>query len=183
MRSRAGLLSLLIVGASVASAQITSPIAPPPGLAPGSTYHVTFTTSTEHGITPDLSVPAGQYPAFGGVDAADWVVTFGASNAGLFFGWDFASPVYRAIISNDESNAIDRVGITGPVYNLQGALVASSEADFFDGQLNVPLNIDELGNEITEGPRMCGRARAVTALVLLSAATTGTTTLALARAG
>ncbi|MEM9184902.1 MAG: hypothetical protein AAGB00_00230 [Planctomycetota bacterium] len=140
----AAVLATLVAGQS--AAQLV-----PPGLAPGETYHLTFTTSTTHGITGSTSVPPGNFPAFGGVDAADWVVTFNAFSAGLLSGWDFQDPEWRAVISNDDEDAIDRVGIQGPVYNLLGDRVADSEADFFDGQINVPLNVDEFGEVIASG--------------------------------
>ena len=46
---------------------------------------------------------------------------------------------WKAIGSTNPVSAVTHIGVTGPVYNLQGQLVAASSADMFDGTLAAPI--------------------------------------------
>lgn len=145
---RSTTLSLLaLVAVLVSAVSLAQPV--PPGLQPGDTYHLVFATSTVHGITTLEFVPPPSFPAFGGVDAADWVVTNAAASGGLLGGWNGLDLVYTSVLSNSTTNAIDRLGINGPLYNTAGQLLATGESDFFDGSLFNPVGFDEFGNPVT----------------------------------
>ncbi len=52
---------------------------------------------------------------------------------------------FRAWISGESTNAVDRFVNDGPWVRLDGILVAASLADLTDGTLNAPLNVNEFG--------------------------------------
>jgi hypothetical protein len=84
-------------------------------------HHVLFVTASSYYIVPDHSVPPN-LPAFGGIDAADWVVTNEAFQAGLLPNWNPNTDpaLYHAIVSISGNNAADRIPISGPIYNVKG---------------------------------------------------------------
>jgi hypothetical protein len=130
---------------------VPSPPPPPPGLHPGDVYERIFVTSFTTTITtivshPPASVPLGE--TFGGIDAADYWTTFAASHAGLISNWDHLNNVYHAVLSDSTVNAKDRLDISGPVYNMQNELVATSAADLWDGTLLNAIRYDEFGNAV-----------------------------------
>ena len=94
-------------------------LAQPAGLSPGDTYHLVFVTSTTTNVDSDRSVPPLGPTTWGGIPAADWVVTFHADTAGggaassygispLHFlsgnpngsPWNFIDSHWRAILSD-----------------------------------------------------------------------------------
>jgi hypothetical protein len=107
-------------------------------LPPGSTYHIVFATSLLTDIDSTPAVPPS-FPSFGGLDAADWLVTFAAFNAGRVPDWDGVATTWTAILSSDSVNARDRVTISGPVYNTNGDLVANGFSDFWSASAD-PLS-------------------------------------------
>ena len=152
-------LLLVAVWVSVTGAvQAQAPV--PAGLEPGDPYHFIFVTSSLHGITADTTVPP--IGSFGGLDAADWVVTNAAHNAGWLPGWLGLEIEYTALLSVPGENAIDRLNLSAPIYGVDGALIATGEADFFDGTLVSGIHVDEFGGDQTDervwtGTRSNGR--------------------------
>jgi hypothetical protein len=106
---------LLVLGASVASA---APITIPQDLAPGTVYHIAFVSSGSHNA---VSTDIADYDAF--VTAqANLVPELAALNT-----------TWRVIGSTETVDAIDHVGVVGPVYNTRGQLVTDTLAHMFSG--------------------------------------------------
>lgn len=119
----------------------------PPGLHPGDQYHLVFVTSTVTGIDTDTSVPPA-IPFWGGIAAADYLVTDSADAAGLIPGWNHVDILYHAILSDSTVDARDHINVQGPVYNTHGDLVATGAADLWDGTISAPIKYTEQGVEI-----------------------------------
>ncbi|MEN0109348.1 MAG: hypothetical protein AAF805_01370 [Planctomycetota bacterium] len=155
-RPRRGRLARLAgVAATLAAAAHGAALAQPPvppGLVAGDKYHLVFATDFVHGISTNTFVPALDFPAFGGLDAADWIVTQAAWRGGWVNspnqGFNFDQQ-YTAVLSSSTTNAIDRLAITAALYNPAGERLAADEADFFDGSLENPVGFDQFGNPVT----------------------------------
>ena len=86
----------------------------------------------------------------GGQNAADWICTFAAYNAGLLGDvWNGLDLIYKAILSTPTSYAKDRIQTSGPIYNMHGDLVANDAADLWDGSIAAPISYDEYGSLIS----------------------------------
>ncbi len=72
---------------------------------------------------------------FGGLDAADTICRNRAQDLGLP-----NHDKFKAWLSNDSINAIDRFSSDGPWYRLDGVKVADSKTDLFDGELFTSIN-------------------------------------------
>ncbi|HYV36613.1 MAG TPA: PEP-CTERM sorting domain-containing protein [Gemmataceae bacterium] len=121
----------------------------PSDLKPGDKYQLIFVTSFLSGVSSANAVPPPDYPDFGGLAAADWVVTSAASDAGLIDNWDGETLLWKALLSIAGQNAVDRIPITGPVYNLAGQRLANNSADLWDGSLAAPVRYTEYGIAIS----------------------------------
>lgn len=122
-----------------ASSALAIPITIPPGLAPGSTYHLVFVTSSK---TTASSPNIADYDLFVSTQAA-----MAPELAAL-------STTWRAIGSTSSVDAIDHIDVNGPVYRLDGLLVASGEVDLFDGGLNTltnPVGLNQFALAPTDG--------------------------------
>lgn len=109
----------------------------PPGLNPGDQFRYVFVTSTERDA---LSTSIADYNAF--VNAA-------ASNNANLAGINF-----NVIGSTETVDAIDNTGTNAagddvPIYMLDGTLVATGNADLWDGDLITGINLDENLNTVT----------------------------------
>jgi hypothetical protein len=142
--------SLAVVLLLTASAR-AAPVVVPPGLQPGDTYHLIFATSTQVGTGFGT---AGSTGSFGSVAAADWITNELAFTSGLLPGWNSSDLIYKALLSSDDEAAIDHIGISAPVYNTAGELVATGSADMWDGSLQNPVGYNEFGNPITDNPEV-----------------------------
>ena len=121
----------------------------PAGLQPGDKYHVMFATSFNTNITGDPSVPA-PFPFFGGLDAADWTVTYAAFLGGLLEDeWSGFDTVYQAVLSINGENARDRINVEGQIFNTNGDLIALDGTDLWDGSIQNPVGFDETATAIT----------------------------------
>ena len=118
----------------------------PPGLKPGDTYQVCFVTSTAKATTTS-QVPSPTN--FGNLYAADWIVTYTAYEAWALQVWDGRTPLVHAVLSDPTANAKDRISITEPLYNTHGDLIATDQADLWDGSIQNPVEYDEHGNPVT----------------------------------
>ncbi|MDH3514446.1 MAG: VPLPA-CTERM sorting domain-containing protein [Gammaproteobacteria bacterium] len=107
----------------------------PVGLSPGDTYQLVFLTS---GTTVATSTDIADYNNF--------VQTQAALNPSLT-GTDMGV-TYAAIGSTSTVNATANAVVTAPVYLLDGTLVATGFSDFWDGAINVPINLDQFGNTL-----------------------------------
>lgn len=114
---------LVTLGASAAAA---APITLPSGLNPGDPYHLIFVTST---LIDASSSNIADYDAF--------VTTLVALQPGGYLA--ALGTTWRAVVSTPTVNAIDHIGVTAPVYRLDGLLVATSATDLFDGSLVNPV--------------------------------------------
>lgn len=75
----------------------------------------------------------------GGLDGADAKCSFLAKQAGF-------SGIWKALMSDSITDAKDRLPDTA-FYRIDGAKIANSKADLFDGTLLMPINIDEHGTK------------------------------------
>ncbi|MCX6873515.1 MAG: hypothetical protein NTW21_06865 [Verrucomicrobia bacterium] len=120
----------------------------PADLNPGDPYRLVFVTSTEtysggsnHGSNPPWFTTVADYDAFA-TTTANAVPALAA-----------LSTPWKAIITTESpySNAKDNTGTnpsssTGvPIYNLSGRRVADHNADLWDGTIQNPINVNELG--------------------------------------
>lgn len=109
------------------------PILTPTGLNPGDTYHLVFVTSTTRSaLKTDITV----YDAFVQNAAND-------ANIGLGSTLGLGDISWKAIGSTAAVDAIDHIGVSGAVYRLDGVLVATGEADLFDGTIAAPIVLSE----------------------------------------
>ena len=111
-----------------ASAASAIPVTIPPGLAPGSTYFLAFVTAGTKRAA--FSSNIFDYDAFVSGEAN--------SDATLAL----LSTTWRVIGSTAAVDAIDHIGVTGPVYNLGGQEVGTGSSEMFDGSLMAPINFD-----------------------------------------
>ncbi len=88
--------------------------------------HIAFVSSSVYGISDSTEYP----PAPGVINSLrsspDWQATSAAFNAGLLTDWNGIDVVYKAIMSDSKEDAIDRIDVSGPVFNVNGDLIASS---------------------------------------------------------
>jgi hypothetical protein len=124
-----GLASVALFG-PVTRAQAT-PITIPSGLNPGDTYFLAFATAETRTAS---SHTIADYDAF---------VTAEANSDPLLFA---LGTTWSVIGSTETVNAVTHIGVTGPVYNLGGRLVATGSADLFDGRIDAPIEYDQHGN-------------------------------------
>lgn len=81
----------------------------------------------------------------GGLAGADSLCRQLANKAGLSR-WE----TFNAWLSDSEMNAVDRVTVgRGPLVRVDGMVVVDHAPQIFEGQLNVPINVDEFGTEVT----------------------------------
>jgi len=132
-------------------ADIASPgeILPVPiGLAPGTQYRLVFVTSNEtysggsdHGSNPPWFTSVADYDAFATTQATA-VPSLNALNT-----------TWKAVISTRSPNSAAKTN-TGtdpavtngvPIYNLGGLIVATNNADLWDGTIANPINVNEYG--------------------------------------
>lgn len=115
----AGACALLLDATSAQAALIV-----PAGVAPGGTYQLAFVT---RGTTTATSADISDYNGF--VQAA-------ANTAGM------GSVVWHVIASTASTDANSNALVSAPVYNMNGELVATGFADFWDGTHTVGVGID-----------------------------------------
>jgi hypothetical protein len=134
-----GVVLVTVISASVANAgpflPFIPPFPPPPGptlsdLAPGSAYHLVFLTA---GARNALSTDIADYDAFVTAEA-----NLSPELAALGTTW-------RAIGSTETVDAIDHVGVIGPVFNPVGQQVSAGLSDMFDAGVNAPIVYDQHG--------------------------------------
>ena len=125
----------------------------PPGVEPGESYHLMFVDSTDLFVDTFVFVPPF-LPGFGGLDAADWADTFFASQASLIDNWNQTDILYKAVLSTQTETAADRLDIQAPIYNTNGDLIATGEADLWDGSIAIPVGYDEFGNAVPVGTKV-----------------------------
>lgn len=115
------------------SAAANAALLVPAGLAPGDTYQLVFVTS---GTTAATSADIAYYNSF--VQSAADAAGIGSS-AGIS---------WTAIASTATADANTNAVVSGPVFNMNGDLVASSYTDFWDGThtLGVGIDFDQNGN-------------------------------------
>jgi hypothetical protein len=119
-RALAGSFAIALTSGAAQAALIT-----PPGLQPGDTYQLAFVTS-------------GTFKATSGdIAEYDALVQAAAAAAGM------GSVTWRVIGSTLGVSAIDHAVVSAPVYNMNGALVATGFTDFWDGDHADDLDYDE----------------------------------------
>ena len=125
----------------------------PPGLVPGDEYQLMFVNSFDTFISVQTGSPPF-LPFWGGLDAADWTVSFAASQGGLIDNWNQSDIIYKAVLSTQTETAFDRLDIQAPIYNTNGDLIAMDQADLWDGNISNPVGYDEFGNAVDVGTRV-----------------------------
>jgi hypothetical protein len=117
----------------------------PPGLNPGDQFRLTFVSSIARNAT---SANIADYYTF---------ITGLAVAAGIddYFG---APITWQAIGSTPTVSAISRLPATSPaIYRIDGALVATSGADLWDGSIANAINLTESGGAIPGGSTTASR--------------------------
>lgn len=106
----------------------------PPGLQAGDPYQLLFITSaTIDGASGEID----HYNRFANTVANG----DGSRVQGVSSGW-------RALLSTREAHARDNAPVTAPVYNLEGALIATDASDLWDGDLKRGVRVTELGEVV-----------------------------------
>lgn len=84
------------------------------------------------------------WPSSGGMAQADLVCQERAAAGGL------AQPSkYKALLSDSQTDARDRVDILWPLRRVDDVFVALTAADLWDGFLRAPINVDESGQTVS----------------------------------
>ena len=99
-----------------------------PDLPPGSIYHLAFVTNGGRDATSDQ---ISDYDAF--------------VNANADANPDLAGINWLSLGSTPTVDAIDHVPISGPIYRLDGELLANDQADLWDGDILAPINVTPSG--------------------------------------
>lgn len=120
----------LVVSFSASTGVANAALIVPEGLAPGETYQLAFVTS---GTTAATSTD---------IDYYNTLVQSAANAAGM------GGITWTVIGSTATVNANANALVTGKVFNMNGELVASNYADFWDGThtLGVGIDYDENNN-------------------------------------
>ena len=144
--SRSKFLLAACVWCSLCSVQVTAAVmeySAPAGLGPGDTFHWVFVTSTMRNAVPTSIDP---YNVFVN-DAAD--AAAGTTNVVGVVGVTELGQINWKAIAGAKASAVDardNIGDpTSPIYRLDGAPVANSEADLFDASIANPVNLTEIG--------------------------------------
>jgi len=129
-------VALMALVVLVAAVFARGEIITPSDLNPGDTYHLVFVTEDGRDATsPDIA----DYNAF--------VQAQAEQNADLT-GTDLGIS-WWAIASTDGSIARQNALVDGPVYRLDGTLVATGFADIWDGRLLAPISINQFLDDPT----------------------------------
>jgi hypothetical protein len=119
-----------------------------PSLPPGSEYRLVFATS---GSRDAISTNIADYNTFvQNAAQSSSVLNTALTNAGF----NPLSISWTAIASTSAVNArvntaTQATDTSRPIYRLDGAQVATSYADLWDGTIGVPISLDETGNTIS----------------------------------
>jgi hypothetical protein len=109
----------------------------PSGLTPGSTYFLAFVTV---GTSQATSTNIADYDNF---------VTQEANSISALVA---LGTTWKVIGSTTSVDAKDHISLAGPVYNLNGELVATGAEDLWDGLGNLhPINVTQTGNIYSRG--------------------------------
>jgi hypothetical protein len=133
--------SLVLFCAAVAGAPLAASAAPitvPTGLNPGDTYRLAFLTSKLRDAT---STNIADYNAFvtGVANAVPELATLGTT-------WKVIGST--ALVDARENTGTSPLIGGAPIYRLDGAQIAASNADLWDGSINVPIIVSENGGHI-----------------------------------
>ncbi len=128
----------LVTVLSLSLAASAAPVVVPPGLQPGDEYRIVFATSGQTGGDWGFTAHYDQFVA-AAANAAPELAALGTTwtaivsvTAGPTDAWDHTG-----------TNPTVSTGV--PFYNTQGMLVATSNADLWDGTLVNPIEFDEQG--------------------------------------
>ena len=126
----AGCFCLLVIGST--ATRLVAAVFVPAGLNPGDVYQLAFVTT---GTTTATSAVIQDYNAFVNAQAALNPALTG-TNMGV---------TWSAIGSTTTVNAQTNALVQAPVYLLNSTQIATGFADFWDGSLLAPINIDQFG--------------------------------------
>jgi len=113
-----------------------------------------FATSFRATVSTDQGVPPIVPDSFGSIAAADWVCTNAAFTAGLVPVWNGVDTPWRAILSTENDEVRFRISFRGALYNMNDEIVAGSDEDLWNNQLQNPVSYDEFGELITGDDRV-----------------------------
>ena len=150
MKLQLGILSGVALAATLgtAGAAQAALVVVPTGLAPGDQYRLVFVTA---GARDATSTNINDYNTFvtnqatGGTPGIDTALDTALNGAGF----DLSTITWKAIGSTSAVDARDNTGTnpssTGvPIYLIDGNRVANNNADLWDGQLQHPINLNNL---------------------------------------
>jgi hypothetical protein len=134
----AGLVPFVLISHSAALAAV---VTLPPGLSPGDSYRLVFVTTGLFRTTP---TDIGVYDSYVTAQAAESPALAALGTEWRVLG---STPVINAALHTDTNPAIS-AGV--PIYNLAGQLVASGNADLWDGTLAHGIATDQSGNLVNQ---------------------------------
>jgi hypothetical protein len=141
-------VALATLGASAARAVI---VIPPTGLNPGDQYRLVFVTSGARDATSSNIADYNTFVTNAARNSS--VLDTALTNAGfnpLAINWTaIASTSAVNARVNTQTQATDT---SRPIYRLDGALVATSYTDLWDGFIGYPINVTESGTSIAGTP-------------------------------
>ncbi len=112
--------------------------------------HRIFVTSSTFNVVTSNQFPPGP-GEFGGLTAADYQCTFAAYDANLIPNWNGTDILYKAVLSDGTTSAVNRITINGPIYNMANQEVAANAAQFWSGSLMCAVGYDENGVPVASG--------------------------------
>lgn len=131
----------LVAAMSPWSIALAAPVTLPPGLAPGSPYRLVFVTA---GLATSSSTDIAVYNAFVSTEANS-----SSDLLALGTGWRVIGST-SSVDARTNTDTDPATGVGVPIYNLAGLLVASGNADLWDGTLANPINRDQFGNVVNQ---------------------------------
>jgi len=132
--SLATLLALAVILSGYSATAV--PITQPTGLNPGDEYRLVFVTSTTRDAT---SSDIADYNAF---------VTAAANSSPEFaaLGTTWTAIASTATVdARDNTNSNYTISLGVPIYSVEDILVATNNADLWDGEIGIPIQMDQYG--------------------------------------
>lgn len=129
-------LMVMLLGFTTSHAAV---VTVPTGLSPGDQYRLAFVTSATRDAT---STNVADYNSF-----VTGVASTSPSLLALGTNWT-AIVSTSSVVARDNTSTNPAVTTGAPIYLLNDTRLADSNADLWDGSLDAPLDITELGNSV-----------------------------------
>ena len=127
--------NLVILGALLCAQATQGALFVPTDLAPGSKYHLTFLTDSKRSAISDL------------IDDYDAFVMADVENIAELKDLEWKAIATANDLEGNLVEAATHVAVKGPVYRLDGTLVATNSSDLFNGSIAAPINMTPSGTK------------------------------------